>query len=138
MEFNATFLVSAISFIAFVFIMNAILYKPVIKIMEERERFLKSNYNETEAARSSIKDIAEKKQSELAKERADATATVTEGTIKFKAENKAVIEEFEKVQKNRADSEKIVLHNEAENSKEELSKGSTEISKVIVDKVLGV
>ena len=43
MEFNATFLVSAISFILFVFIMNAILYKPVIKIMEEREAFLKSN-----------------------------------------------------------------------------------------------
>ncbi len=138
MEFNATFLVSAISFIAFVFIMNAILYEPVIKIMEEREAFLKSNYDETEEARSTMKSIAEKKQTELAEVRAEATATVTEGTLRFKAENKTVLDEFEQIQRNRADSEKVVLRNEAENSKEELSKGTTEISEIIVEKVLGV
>lgn len=138
MEFNATFLVSAISFILFVFIMNAILYKPVIKIMEEREAFLKANSDEAENARTATDKIAEKKQTELAAARAEATATVSNGTEKFKAENKAETDEFEKVQKIRIEEEKSVLKNEAENSKEELNKGSAEISKIIVDKVLGV
>jgi len=138
MEFNATFLVSAISFILFVFIMNAILYKPVIKIMEEREAFLKSNLDEAESARATTGEIAEKKQSELAAARAEAMAVVTNGTEKFKTENKAVTEEFEKAQKMRAEEEKAVLKNEADNSKEELNKGSVEISKIIADKVLGV
>ena len=37
MEFNATFIVSVISFIIFTLLMNEILYKPVSKIVEERE-----------------------------------------------------------------------------------------------------
>lgn len=138
MEFNATFLVSAISFILFVFIMNAILYKPVIKIMEEREAFLKANSDEAENARKTTDKIAEKKQNELAAARAEATATVSDGTEKFKAENKAETDEFEKTQKIRAEEEKSVLKNEAEKSKEQLNIGSAEISKIIVDKVLGV
>ncbi len=138
MEFNATFLVSAISFILFVFIMNAILYKPVIKVMEEREAFLKANSDEAEIARSSAKEFADKKQSELAAARKEATETVAEGTAKFKEENKNLIEEFEKSQKARAEEEKLMLKNEADNSKDDLSKGSAEISKIIVDKVLGV
>lgn len=138
MEFNATFLVSAISFILFVFIMNAILYKPVIKIMEEREAFLKANSDEAENARKTTDKIAEKKQTELAAARAEATATVSDGTEKFKAENKAETDEFEKTQKIRAEEEKSVLKNEAEKSKEQLNIGSAEISKIIVDKVLGV
>ncbi len=138
MEFNATFLVSAISFIVFVFIMNAILYKPVIKIMEEREAFLKANFDEAETARSSTGKIVEKKQAELAVARADAMSTVTEGTAKFKAKNKSETEEFEKAQKSRVEEEKNALNNEANNSEGELNKGSAEISKIIVDKVLGV
>lgn len=138
MEFNATFLVSAISFIVFVFIMSAILYKPVIKVMEEREAFLKANFDEAEDARTSAKELSDKKQSELAEARKNATNTVAEGTAKFKAENKTAIEEFEKTQKNRAEGEKAMLKTEADNSRDELDKGSAEISRIIVDKVLGV
>lgn len=138
MEFNATFLVSAISFIVFVFIMNAILYKPVIKIMEEREAFLKSNFDEAEAARFETGKISDKKQSELAAARAEATSIVSDGTAKFKAENKTETDEFEKAQKSRIEEEKTVLKDEAENSKDSLNNGSSEISKIIVDKVLGV
>ena len=34
MEFNATLLISSISFIIFVIIMNQILYKPILAIMQ--------------------------------------------------------------------------------------------------------
>lgn len=40
MEFNATFIISTISFIIFTLIMNKIFYKPVSKIMEERKRYI--------------------------------------------------------------------------------------------------
>ena len=48
MEFNATFLVSAISFIVFIFIMNKILYKPVLEIMEKRQNYIDANKNEAD------------------------------------------------------------------------------------------
>ena len=44
MEFNATFIVSIISFVIFTLLMNEILYKPITKIVEEREHVINDNY----------------------------------------------------------------------------------------------
>ena len=44
MEFNGTFLATIITFIVFVFLMNKILYAPVLNIMEERRRVIDGNY----------------------------------------------------------------------------------------------
>ena len=46
MEFNATFLIAAISFIVFVIIMNLIFYKPIEKIVKERENLIDGNFDE--------------------------------------------------------------------------------------------
>ena len=48
MEFNATFIVSIISFVVFVLIMNKIFYVPITKIVEEREKKLKENYDDAD------------------------------------------------------------------------------------------
>ena len=40
MEFNATFIASAISFIVFTLIMNAVFYKPLGKVVSERQKFI--------------------------------------------------------------------------------------------------
>ena len=48
MEINATILVSAISFIVFIFIMNKILYKPVLEIIEKRQNYIYANKNESD------------------------------------------------------------------------------------------
>ena len=64
MEFNATFLVSAISFIVFTILMNKILYAPLEKIVEERENFISGNYsdakNAEEKAGSILQEVADK------------------------------------------------------------------------------
>ena len=44
MEFNATFIISFISFIIFIIIMNYILYKPIGNIVEKRKQFIDENY----------------------------------------------------------------------------------------------
>lgn len=46
MEFNATFFVSVISFLVFVFIMNKIFYAPLTKIIGQRKELLDTNYND--------------------------------------------------------------------------------------------
>ena len=48
MEFNGTFLISAISFIVFVFIMNLIFYKPIEKIVNERKSLIDDNFDEAQ------------------------------------------------------------------------------------------
>ena len=60
MEFNATFLISAISFILFTIIMNKIFYKPLENIMNERQKFINDNKldakNSSERAEILLKD----------------------------------------------------------------------------------
>lgn len=86
MEFNATFIVSAVSFIVFVFIMNAIFYKPLEQIVEKRKKFIDDNYaHATEAANKSsflLKDRDEK----LSKANGNARKLMLESTEKAKNE----------------------------------------------------
>lgn len=57
MEINATILVSTISFIIFIFIMNSILYKPVLQIMEKRQKYIDDNKNEADEHRKKAQDL---------------------------------------------------------------------------------
>ena len=67
LELDGTILVAMISFIVFAFIMNAILYQPVMKIIEERKNFLKDNEELTKQAEAEIqKDTEKQKLSEEA------------------------------------------------------------------------
>ena len=43
MEFNGTFLVTIISFVLFVFVMNKILYEPINNIVAQRREFVDEN-----------------------------------------------------------------------------------------------
>ena len=66
MEINATILVSAISFIVFIFIMNSILYKPVLEIMEKRQKYIDANKNEADEHRKKAQDLLSDKQARVA------------------------------------------------------------------------
>ena len=56
MEFNGTFLASAISFIVFVYCMNKLLYAPVQKIVQERHEFINTNYSDAEQNKKQAED----------------------------------------------------------------------------------
>ena len=48
MEFNATFLATIVSFIVFVFLMNKVLYAPILNVMEARKNFIADNFKTAE------------------------------------------------------------------------------------------
>lgn len=95
MEFNATFLIAAISFIVFVIIMNFIFYKPIEKIVNERENFIDENYDE--AKKNNI--ISQKLVDDYNKKIEDANF-----------EGKTIMEERSKIAK----EEKVKLISEAQ------------------------
>lgn len=65
MEFNATFLVSIISFLVFMYIMNAIFYEPLTKVIDEREGIVHDNYEHSRKARIQAEEIAKDKENRL-------------------------------------------------------------------------
>lgn len=137
LELDGTLLVAIISFIIFAFIMNEVLYKPIIKILEERKAFIDNNARKEKELLDEVQKISDQKQSELAQARAKATAYVAEGSEKYKQQQKNETDEFAKLQKEKAEDEKLKLKQEAELSEKELTKGVQEISSIISDKLLG-
>ena len=61
MEFNGTFFATIITFIVFVFVMNKILYAPILKVMEEREEFIRSNYKEADDNNAKSDELTQEK-----------------------------------------------------------------------------
>ena len=59
LEFNWTFIASAINFLVLLFILNAILFKPLLKIIKEREDTVKGNLD-------SAKEMTSKREENIA------------------------------------------------------------------------
>lgn len=58
-EFNATLIVAMLSFVVFMFIMNAIFYKPILNIIRKRETYIDQNYTDAKDFNQKAQDLAE-------------------------------------------------------------------------------
>lgn len=137
MEFNATFLISAISFILFTIIMNKIFYKPLENIMNERQKFI--NDNIVDAKYSS------ERADNLLKDRDDKFNKSVE------ASKKLVADKINEANKNSAalttnakqkSAEEIILAKnklteQAIQTENELNSKVTDLAEVISSKLLG-
>ena len=65
LEFNATFLVSMISFIVFIIIMNAIFYKPIFKVINEREKYINDRYDDAKNSKDKAQKLLDEKDKRL-------------------------------------------------------------------------
>jgi len=127
MEFNATFIVSAISFIVFSIIMNAIFYKPLSKIVLERQKLIEDNYKEAKLNAEKSVAILKDKEKKLDKTKHEAKKTIAEKANEAK-EHKAVLA-TEAQQK----ATKVV-----DVAKDELLKSKCEAQSVLSDKVVNL
>ncbi len=136
MEFNATFIVTIISFIVFVILMNAILYRPLEKIVDEREKLIKDNTENAKTLNSEAETLLEKKAREIAQAKADAKNSL-DTKLKESYENSS-----QKIHKAKEESlncikeQKQQLQNEKENIKEIMNPDIRHFAQLITDKLL--
>ena len=91
MEFNATFLVSAISFLVFVFIMNKIFYAPLTDIIEKREKLVDDTLNEAKNSRDKASGILTERENKLTKARDDKKKIISSSVEKANTDSKEMI-----------------------------------------------
>lgn len=137
MEFNATFLVSIISFILFTLIMNKIFYKPLDKIMTERQEFIDGTLSDAkisnDKAAALLKDKDEKLQDSLVKNKkliADSALDANNKAAQLKQNAKLSSKEY-------VENVKVKLQNDAINLNEQLSDEVEDLAKIIADKIMG-
>ena len=78
MEFNATFLVSVISFIIFTIIMNKIFYKPLENVMDERQKFIDDAKSDALNSNNRADAILKEKEDRLNKSASDSKKLVAD------------------------------------------------------------
>ena len=134
MEFNATFLVSAISFILFTIIMNKIFYKPLESVMNEREKFINDNIYDAKLSSDKADAITKDREEKLGKSLVDAKALVARKINDANKNSRNLTDQAKQKSKEDIKSAKDALLNEAENSERDLK--IEELADVIYSKVL--
>lgn len=137
MEFNATFFVVFVSFIVFVFLMNMILYKPILEVMQKRKEFIDENYksaSENDETSSTISaEIDEKKDAA----KSDARNKYNEIIDDFKNKKSELVQQAQQVAQVELDKSNCELLAISNEMKENLKGSMTTLANEIVEKIIG-
>ncbi|MBQ7286806.1 MAG: hypothetical protein IJW73_03490 [Candidatus Gastranaerophilales bacterium] len=137
MEFNATFFVVFVSFIVFVFLMNMILYKPILEVMQKRKEFIDENYksaSENDETSSTISaEIDEKKDAA----KSDARNKYNEIIDDFKNKKSELVQQAQQVAQVELDKSNCELLAVSNEMKENLKGSMTTLANEIVEKIIG-
>lgn len=137
MEFNATFLATIISFILFVFLMNKILYAPILSIMEERRSFIDGNYKSAEDTDAKSAKLAEEREEKLLEARDDARNNYNSTLDEYKTQREELVTNAQETAKEDMIRSQIELENVSNEVKNSLKGSMTDLANDIVEKVIG-
>lgn len=136
MEFNATFFITAISFIVFVFLMNTILYRPLERIVDEREKLISENYEKAKELNSEAKNLLEKKAFEIAQAKVKAKNYADEEQKKNYDESSKKIRAEKENSLKYINEQKQIMHKESEKFKQDINANIESFAELIMKKFI--
>ena len=136
MEFNATIYVTIVSFLIFVWIMNAILYKPLTKIMRERDDLVCKNYDEAQKTNEKTEAILKDKEERLTETAKETRQILLDRTSEANFDYKHRVGEARDRSMRKILELKSELIKSAESAKPVLEEKIEELALTITDKVL--
>lgn len=136
MEFNATFLVSAISFIIFVYLMNMVFYKPLTRIITERQNFLDDTYNEAKKSRANAAQMLQERDERLKQSSEEAKKLMSKRVNIANSSAKTQTSRAKEKSSEDIKSAKYSLSQESEQTKEDLKDKILDLAESIAAKVL--
>lgn len=137
MEFNATFLVSAISFLLFVYFMNKIFYAPLENIITERKKLVDDTLNEAKKSRETASELLTERENKLNKAYEDSRKIVNESIEKANSKAKDLTQEAKTNSVEEINSQKINLAEQTKSVKSQLNNTVNELAEQIATKILG-
>ena len=137
MEFNGTFFATIITFIVFVFVMNKVLYRPVLDIMEQRQKFIDSNYKDARENDSKANELSEEKENKLDDAKDEARGKYIETVDEFKNQKADIIADAQNAANEELEKSRENLKNLSDEVKEGLKGSMNDLANDIVEKVIG-
>ena len=136
MEFNGTFIVTIITFIIFIVVMNRILYAPILKIMEERKNFIENNYNEAKHNTSQSETILKEKDEKIGSVKSEAKEKFSKEMTLAKEKKDSSVLNAKNQAKEDLDNKRQDFLNVKEQTSQNLKKDIVNLAQLISDKFL--
>ena len=137
LEFNATFFIAMFSFVIFMMIMNAILYKPLERIVKERKDLIDKNYLKSKIAQEKY-DILQKWQiSSMEKAQKSSKETYLKIVNEYKAKKEPMLEYGRTISRKEIAIASAELDGEVIGAKHELQSEVSTLASIIASKILG-
>lgn len=137
MEFNATFLVSAISFLLFVYLMNKIFYAPLENIITEREKLVDDTLNEAKNSRETAAGLLAEREHKLNQVADDSRKIINESVQNANNKSKELTQNAKIASVNEINSKKADLEQQTKTVKSQLDNTVSELAETITSKILG-
>ena len=136
LEFDGTFIFALISFIIFVTLMNLILYRPVSKIIKERQKFFDKNAEITKSSKQKAIDVLKSRDEEILGAKIEASDILKSMQEKTKANKEFALKNKKDDIKNLLSKNEDVLNQNKVQIKEELKPEIETYVKLAVSKIL--
>jgi len=137
MEFNATFIASAISFIVFTIIMNAIFYKPLSKVVLERQKFIDDTLEEAKVHTQKSEAILKDKEHKLEKTKHEAKKIILDKSEEVKTQKAALAADAQQKAARTVESAKGELQKSKDEAQTVLTEEAKRLAEAISAKISG-
>lgn len=137
-DFDATLPLVAVQFLLLMVVLNAVFYKPLTKVLEERSDYIRSNEAEAKERLEKAQALAHQYEQELAETRRQYQATIAaaqEDAKKLSAQQIAAAQQEAQAQREQAQKE---LEQQRQDALAALEQQVEGLSRQILDKLLPV
>ena len=137
LEFNATFFIAMINFVIFILIMNAILYKPLERIIAKRKNLIDSNNQKSKEANDKFEELIQWQKSSMEKAHKSSRESYLKILNEFKSKKESILEYEKNYSKKEIEIASAELESEVVGAKYELKSEVELLADIITKKVLG-
>ena len=136
LEFNGTAIVLAISFVIFVILENLIFYKPMKKVLDERENYIADNEKSANDNLSTAQSLVEEKDKKIAEAKGKSSQLLNETSLKTQEKFDAAVKDAKQNSNAKLDELKNNLEEEKVAAQDELKKEIGVYAANIISKIL--
>lgn len=137
LEFNATFFIAMISFVVFMIIMNAILYKPLERIVKERQDLINKNHLKAKTAQEKYDILKQWQESSMAKAQKSSRETYQKILNEYKNQKETILEFNKNLSRKEIAVASAELEGQVIEAKHELKPEVKVLASIISSKILG-
>ena len=135
-DINATLPLMAIQVVVLTYLLNSLFFKPVGKVVEKREEFVRGNITEAKKKLAEVEKLEADLQNQLLEARSEAAQIVNEAEKDSEKLYKEAIDLANNEANTSKENARLEIENQTSSAREQLSQQADALSELIVNRLI--